>query len=124
MTVKIRKEASVTCKLSRQEGNLLLRNSVRVIAETHSPRDPSVLPSLSPTILQFNVCKRILFQSLAPSRMVLLESPRALLFTSPPPTEVFPCPCVTTCSLIFTNANIMSEPVKNVPFSLYLSVRS
>lgn len=51
----------------------------------------------------------------SPSRMVLLESPPAL-FTSPPTTEVFPYPCVTTCSLIFTNANIMSEPVKNIPF--------
>lgn len=122
MTVKIRKEASVTCKLSRQEANLQLGNSVRVIAETHSPRDPTVLPSLSPTFLQFNVCKRILFQSLAPSRMVLLESPPAT-FTSPP-TEVFRCLYVTTCSLISSNANIMSEPVKNVPIFLYLSLHS
>lgn len=64
-------------KLSRQEGKLLLRNSVRVIAETQFPGDPSALPSLSPTFLQFNVCKRILFQSLVPSRMVLRESPAA-----------------------------------------------
>lgn len=74
---------------------------------------------ISPTFLQFNVCKRILFQSLAPSSMVLLESPPGM-FTSPPaPTKVFPAGvtvCHTTCSLIFSNANIMSEPVKTVPF--------
>lgn len=82
---------------------------------------------ISPTFLQFNVCKRILFQSLAPSSMVLLESPPGM-FTSPPaPTKVFPAcatVCHTTCSLIFSNANIMSEPVKTVPFFLYLTVHS
>lgn len=81
LTTKIHNEASVTWKLFLQEGNSVLENSIRVIAETHYPRDPTVLPSLSPTFLQFNVCKRILFQSLAPSRMVFLECPRAM-FTS------------------------------------------
>lgn len=57
------------------------------------PGGPGGVPSLSPTFLQFNVCKRILFQSLAPSAMVLLERPRAVVFTSAMPTEVFPSVC-------------------------------
>lgn len=96
-------------------------NSVRVIAETQFPGDPAVCPPYLQHSYSLMYANAFCFKAWLPQ---LWCYSRGLGRSSSPQQclQKFFLPCVTTCSLIFSNANIMSEPVKTVPFSLYLTV--